>query len=48
MFLMGLKPSALEAWEGMWGHSMCGGLNMLGTWEVLLLAGAALLEEVCH
>jgi hypothetical protein len=25
-----------------------GGLNMLGPWEVALLGGVALLEEVCH
>jgi hypothetical protein len=25
----------------------CGGLNMLGQWEVALLRGMALLEEVC-
>ena len=34
---------------------LCGGLNMLGPWEVTLLGGVALLEggvalseEVCH
>jgi hypothetical protein len=26
----------------------CGGLNMLGPWEVALLGGVALLEEVHH
>jgi hypothetical protein len=26
----------------------CGGLNMLGPWEVALLGGGALLEKVCH
>ena len=26
----------------------CGGLNMLGPWEVTLLGDVALLEEVCH
>jgi hypothetical protein len=26
----------------------CGDLNMLGPWEVALLEGMALLEEVCH
>jgi hypothetical protein len=26
----------------------CGGLNMFGPWEVALLEGVALLEEVCH
>jgi hypothetical protein len=26
----------------------CGGLNMLGPWEMALLGGVALLEEVCH
>ena len=28
--------------------SPCGGLNMLGPWEVALLGGVALLKEVCH
>ena len=28
------------------GH--CSGFNMLGPWEVALLRGVALLEEVCH
>jgi hypothetical protein len=27
---------------------MCGGLNMLGPWEVTLLGSVALLEEVSH
>ena len=26
----------------------CGGLNVLGLWEVALLGGVALLEELCH
>jgi len=26
----------------------CGGLNMLGPWEVPLVGGVALLEKVCH
>lgn len=26
----------------------CGGLNMFGPWEVALLGGETLLEEVCH
>lgn len=26
----------------------CGGLNMLGPWDVALFRGVALLEQVCH
>ena len=28
--------------------SRCGGLNVLGSWEVALLGGVVLLEEVSH
>jgi hypothetical protein len=30
------------------GFGQCGGLNVLAPWEVTLLGGVALLEEVCH
>ena len=29
-----------------WPKGRCGGLNMLGPWQVLLLGGVALLEEL--
>jgi hypothetical protein len=32
--------------ESAWRISVCDGLNMLGPWEVALLGGVALLEEV--
>jgi hypothetical protein len=28
--------------------TLCGSLNMFNPWEVALLRGVALLEEVCH
>jgi hypothetical protein len=31
-----------------WQEVECGGLNMVGAWEVALLGGVALLEKVCH
>lgn len=48
-------PLHLAFLSGLWDGSKssniftcCGDLNMLGSWEVLLLGGIALSEEACH
>ena len=34
--------------ENLPSYRICGGLIMLGSWEVALLGDVPLLEEVCH